>query len=44
MSAIKQQLLALGVAAENMHYEVFGPHADLYRHDTDLREFTLRSV
>ena len=29
MSAIKQQLLALGVAAENMHYEVFGPHADL---------------
>ena len=29
MSAIKQQLLALGVSAENMHYEVFGPHADL---------------
>lgn len=29
MSAIKQQLLTLGVAVENMHYEVFGPHADL---------------
>lgn len=29
MSAIKQQLLVLGVSAENMHYEVFGPHADL---------------
>lgn len=29
MSAIKQQLLTLGVAIENMHYEVFGPHADL---------------
>ena len=29
MSAIKQQLLVLGVSVENMHYEVFGPHADL---------------
>lgn len=29
MSAVKQQLLELGVAADNMHYEVFGPHATL---------------
>ena len=29
MKAIKAQLLALGVPAERMHYEVFGPHQDL---------------
>lgn len=29
MQFAKQQLLALGVAASNIHYEVFGPHADL---------------
>ncbi|MGL5391590.1 MAG: NO-inducible flavohemoprotein [Shewanella sp.] len=29
MSAIKQQLLELGVAPDNIHYEVFGPHAEL---------------
>lgn len=29
MKAIKAQLLELGVPAERMHYEVFGPHQDL---------------
>ena len=29
MQFAKQQLLTLGVAARNIHYEVFGPHADL---------------
>ncbi|MNR49699.1 Flavohemoprotein [compost metagenome] len=29
MKAIKAQLLALGVPAARMHYEVFGPHQDL---------------
>lgn len=29
MQFAKQQLLTLGVAASNIHYEVFGPHADL---------------
>ncbi|MCH7371525.1 MULTISPECIES: NO-inducible flavohemoprotein [Aeromonas] len=29
MKAIKAQLLTLGVPAERMHYEVFGPHQDL---------------
>lgn len=29
MSAIKQQLLELGVTADKMHYEMFGPHAEL---------------
>ena len=29
MAAIKQQLLALGVDAARIHYEVFGPHQDL---------------
>ena len=29
MQFAKQQLLTLGVTASNIHYEVFGPHADL---------------
>lgn len=29
MQFAKQQLLTLGVIAENIHYEVFGPHASL---------------
>ncbi|MGO2012896.1 MAG: NO-inducible flavohemoprotein [Pseudoalteromonas sp.] len=29
MAAIKQQLLAVGVADERIHYEIFGPHQDL---------------
>ncbi|MGR6501277.1 NO-inducible flavohemoprotein [Shewanella sp. Koi 1] len=29
MASIKQQLLALGVPSAQMHYEVFGPHAEL---------------
>ncbi|MNH46875.1 Flavohemoprotein [compost metagenome] len=29
MKAIRAQLLALGVQADRMHYEVFGPHQDL---------------
>jgi nitric oxide dioxygenase len=29
MQFAKQQLLSLGVEATNIHYEVFGPHADL---------------
>ncbi|MCS3456599.1 nitric oxide dioxygenase [Aeromonas sp. BIGb0405] len=29
MASIKQQLLALGVSGERLHYEVFGPHQDL---------------
>lgn len=29
MKAVKAQLLALGVPAGRMHYEVFGPHQDL---------------
>ncbi|QYJ70525.1 NO-inducible flavohemoprotein [Shewanella sp. FJAT-51649] len=29
MASIKQQLLAFGVPSEQMHYEVFGPHAEL---------------
>jgi nitric oxide dioxygenase len=29
MQFAKQQLLTLGVPASNIHYEVFGPHADL---------------
>ena len=29
MQFAKQQLLTLGVEANNIHYEVFGPHADL---------------
>lgn len=29
MASIKQQLLVLGVPSEQMHYEVFGPHAEL---------------
>jgi nitric oxide dioxygenase len=28
MKAVKEQLLALGVVAAQIHYEVFGPHAD----------------
>jgi len=29
MQFVKQKLLGLGVAEANIHYEVFGPHADL---------------
>jgi len=29
MQFAKQQLLSLGVVATNIHYEIFGPHADL---------------
>jgi len=29
MATIKQQLLAVGVADERIHYEMFGPHQDL---------------
>ena len=29
MAAIKRQLLVLGVSLQRIHYEVFGPHADL---------------
>ena len=29
MQFAKQQLLNLGVVASNIHYEVFGPHAEL---------------
>lgn len=29
MAVIKQQLLAVGVADERIHYEIFGPHQDL---------------
>ena len=30
MRVVKDQLLALNVATEHIHYEVFGPHAELY--------------
>jgi nitric oxide dioxygenase len=29
MQFVKQQLLPLGVATNKIHYEVFGPYADL---------------
>jgi nitric oxide dioxygenase len=29
MRFIKQQLLDLNVAADRIHYEVFGPHSDI---------------